>query len=61
MRVSDSSTKTKKQPPARTLLSPVLFDALTELAAVEDLPVTTLIAILLNEALGQRLHRGRSQ
>jgi len=42
------------------LLSPVLIEALTELAAAEDLPVATLIALLLNEALGHRLHRSRS-
>jgi hypothetical protein len=45
---------------ASSLLSPVLVEALTELAAAEDLPVATLIALLLNEALGQRLHRSRS-
>jgi len=42
------------------LLSPVLIEARTELAAAEDLPVATLIALLLNEALGHRLHRSRS-
>ena len=41
------------------LLSPNLIEALTELAAVEDLPVATLIAVLINEALDQRL-RSRS-
>jgi hypothetical protein len=42
------------------LLSPNLIEALKELATVEDLPVTTLIAVLINEALDRRLHRGRS-
>ena len=37
------------------LLSPVLIEALTELAAVERLPVATLIAVLINEALTRRL------
>ena len=42
------------------LLSPVLIEALAELAAVEDLPVAALVAILINEALDRRLHRGRA-
>jgi len=43
------------------LLSPALVAALTELAIAEDLPLATLIALLLNEALGYRLRqRGRS-
>jgi hypothetical protein len=41
------------------LLSPILLAALAELAAVEDLPVAALIAVLINEALDQRL-RSRS-
>jgi hypothetical protein len=39
------------------LLVPDLLKALTELAAAEDLPVTTLIAVLINEALAIRLRR----
>jgi hypothetical protein len=42
------------------LLSPSLVEALKGLAAVEDLPVPTLIAVLINEALDRRLHRSRS-
>jgi hypothetical protein len=42
------------------LLSPNLIEALKGLAAVEDLPVATLIAVRINEALDQRLHRSRS-
>ena len=42
-------------PPTPSLLSPNLIEALTGLAAVEDLPVATLIAVLINEALDQRL------
>jgi hypothetical protein len=38
-------------------LPPDLLAALRELAAVEDLPVPTLIAVLLNEALERRLRR----
>ena len=37
------------------LLSPILVEALTELTAVEHLPVATLIAPLINEALTRRL------
>jgi hypothetical protein len=39
-------------------LSPALIEALAELAAVEDLPLGTLIALLINEALDHRM-RGR--
>ena len=46
-------------PPAPSLLSPNLIEALKGLAAVEDLPVAALIAVLINEALDQRL-RSRS-
>jgi hypothetical protein len=42
------------------LLSPVLMTALAELAAVEGLPVATLIAVLINEALSIRLRRSRT-
>jgi hypothetical protein len=42
------------------LLSPVLLAALTELAEVEDLPLATLIALLINEGLSHRLQRSRS-
>jgi len=42
------------------LLSPNLIKALRGLAAVEDLPVATLIALLINEALDHRLQRSRS-
>jgi hypothetical protein len=42
------------------LLSPNLIEALKGLAAVEDLPVATLIAVLINEALDRRLQWGRS-
>jgi hypothetical protein len=41
------------------LLAPNLLAALSELAATEDLPVATLVALLINEALDQRLHRRR--
>ena len=37
------------------LLSPILVEALTELAAVERLSLATLIAVLINEALTRRL------
>jgi len=48
-------------PPTSSLLSPALLQALAELAEVEDLPLSALIAILINEALGYRLHqRSRS-
>jgi hypothetical protein len=43
------------------LLSPALTAALAELAAIEDLPLVTLIAVLINEALDSRLHRSRAQ
>jgi hypothetical protein len=46
----------RKSPP----LSPTLMAALAELAAAEDLPVATLIAVLINEALSTRLQRCRS-
>jgi hypothetical protein len=42
------------------LLSPNLVEALKGLAAFEDLPLPTLIAVLINEALDRRLHRDRS-
>jgi hypothetical protein len=42
------------------LLSPTLVGALTELAATEGLPLPALIALLINEALDQRLQRCRS-
>jgi hypothetical protein len=41
------------------LLSPPLIEALKGLAAVEALPLPTLIAVI-NEALDRRLQRGRS-
>jgi hypothetical protein len=41
-------------------LSPTLMAVLAELAAAEDLPVATLITVLINEALSIRLHRCRS-
>ncbi len=44
----------------QSLLSPTLIQALTELAAIEGLPVPTLIALLINEALSVRLRRCRS-
>jgi hypothetical protein len=37
------------------LLSPKLITALAALAAAEDLPLATLITLLINEALGRRL------
>jgi hypothetical protein len=40
-------------------LPPDLLAALNELAAVEHLPVGTLVAVLLNEALTHRLRRSR--
>jgi hypothetical protein len=55
--ISDRSTRRAGQTP---LLSPNRIEALRELAAVEDLPVAALIAVLINEALDQRLHRSRS-
>jgi hypothetical protein len=36
-----------------------LIKALTELAAIEELSVSALIAVLINEALDHRLHRCR--
>jgi hypothetical protein len=42
------------------LLSPTLIKALTELAAIEELSVSALIAVLINEALDRRLQRCRS-
>ena len=47
---------TKRAP----LLSPRLIEALKELAAFEKLPLPTLVAVLINEALDRRLQRGRS-
>ena len=44
----------------RALLSPALIEALTELASAEDLPLATLIALLINEGLSYRLRRSRS-
>ena len=44
---------------ATPLLSPSLIEALKGLAAVEALPLPTLIAVI-NEALDRRLQRGRS-
>lgn len=44
-----------------SLLSPALHAALAELAAIEELPVGALVAILINEALTTRLqHRRRA-
>jgi hypothetical protein len=40
-----------------SLLSPTLVEALNELAQVEDLPLATLIALLLNEGLDRRSRR----
>ena len=51
------STVGSRKIPRGKLLSPVLLEALTKLAATEDLPVTALIAVLINEALEHRLHR----
>jgi len=39
------------------LVSPILMAALADLAATENLPVATLIAVLINEALSVRLRR----
>lgn len=36
-------------------LSPVLIEALEELAANEDLPLSAFISVLINEALAHRL------
>ncbi len=59
--MSDSvSTENLKQVPA-SLLSPMLIEALAELAAHEGLPLTTLVALLINEGLSRRLHRGHSR
>jgi hypothetical protein len=38
-------------------LSPDLFDALNELARVEDLPLQTLVSLLINSGLSARLAR----
>jgi hypothetical protein len=38
-------------------VSPILMAALADLAATENLPVATLIAVLINEALSVRLRR----
>ena len=56
-KISGRCIKRAKQAP---LLSPNLIEALKGLATVEDLPVAALIAVLINEALDQRLHRSRS-
>jgi hypothetical protein len=45
---------------ATPLLSPSLIEALKGLAAVEELPLPTLIAVRINEALDRRLQRARS-
>jgi hypothetical protein len=42
------------------LLSPDLTRALRDLAASEGLPLATLVAVLINEALSTRLQRCRS-
>jgi hypothetical protein len=52
---ASSSLRPSKSP----RLSPNLLAALNDLAAVEHLPVSTLVAVLLNEALDHRLHRRR--
>jgi hypothetical protein len=57
--LQDSHKPPRTRRPTR-LLSPTLLKALAELAAIEDLPVATLIALLINEALDQRLHRSHS-
>jgi hypothetical protein len=41
------------------LLSPDLTKALRDLAASEDLPLATFVAVLINEALTRRLHRSQ--
>lgn len=51
---SQERRKVRKQ---AALLSPMLLEALAELAASEQLPVGALIAVLINEALERRLHR----
>jgi hypothetical protein len=57
----DCSLKVSSAPPQAELLSPALLEALADLAEVEDLPLAALIAVLINEALGHRLHhRSRS-
>jgi hypothetical protein len=43
----------------RVSLSPDLYSALSELAASEDLRLSDLVAVLINEALDQRLRRPR--
>ena len=60
LRVPDSKSQKIRKPTSASLLSPVLLAALAELAAVEDLPVATLIALLIREGLDHRLHRGRA-
>jgi hypothetical protein len=54
---SNKFTRKRKRFPA-SLLPPDLILALCEYAAAEELPVATLVALLLNEALGHRLQRG---
>ena len=51
---------TSKRAERTPLLSPNLIEALKGLAAVEGLPVSTLIAVLIDEALDRRLQRCRS-
>ena len=54
------STQFRKRSEQTPLLSPNLIEALQELAASEDLPFRTLVAMLINEALDRRLQQSRS-
>jgi hypothetical protein len=58
--IPQSVPKSARKRRATPLLSPALITALAELAAAEDLPLATLIAILINEGLAYRLHRSRA-
>jgi hypothetical protein len=57
MQSSSSKSAPKLKRALAVLLPPVLVEALTELAQTEDLPVTTLIALLINEGFDHRQRR----
>jgi hypothetical protein len=49
--------KTKRKRHFVVNLAPELCDALAELAKVEDLPIGTLVALLINSGMSERLTR----
>jgi hypothetical protein len=56
--VRPASTLTKKRPRHCVInLSPDLFDALTELAKCEEIPLGALVVLLINSGLSERLAR----